>query len=109
MANKVELGCPQTKGTFVLSGKVTGRFSNGFYQEGTGQNGNDWRRVRLGVEIEPDRIVYIELFGSVHRKGFTLARPQKVLMVRTILILRLLIGLTALRLLSSCSRKTGIA
>lgn len=70
MANKVELGCPQTKGTFVLSGKVTGRFSNGFYQEGTGQNGNDWRRVRLGVEIEPDRIVYVELFGMVQEKVY---------------------------------------
>lgn len=62
--NKVDLGCAQLRGTFVLSGKVTGRFSNSFYQEGTGQNGNDWRRVRLGVEIEPDRIVYLDLFGS---------------------------------------------
>lgn len=62
--NKVDLGCAQTRGTFVLSGKVTGRFSNGFYAEGTGQNGSDWRRVHFGVEIEPDKIIYVELFGS---------------------------------------------
>ena len=63
--NKIELGCAQTKGTFVLSGKVTGRFSNSFYAEGTGQNGNDWRRVRFGVEIEPDKVIYVDMFGAV--------------------------------------------
>ena len=63
--NKVDLGCAQLRGSFVLSGKVTGRFSNNFYSEGTGQNGNDWRSIRFGVEIEPDKIVYVEMFGSV--------------------------------------------
>lgn len=62
---KVDLGCEQLRGNFILSGKVTGRFNNGFYAEGTGQNGNDWRRVRFGVEIEPNKIVYIDLFGAV--------------------------------------------
>lgn len=63
--NKIELGCQQLRGTFIMSGKITGRLSNGFYAEGTAKNGNAWRRVRFGVEIEPDKVVYLDLFGSV--------------------------------------------
>ena len=62
--NKIELGCAQTKGTFMLSGKVTGVMSNSFYQEGDTKNGGSYRRVHFGVEIEEGRIVYIDLFGS---------------------------------------------
>jgi len=62
--NKVELGCAQLRGTFMLSGKVTGRFSNSFYADGDTKNGGSYRRVHFGVEIEEDKIVYLDLFGS---------------------------------------------
>lgn len=62
--NKVDLGCAQTKGTFQMYGKVIGTLSNGFYQEGDTKNGGSYRRVRLGIEIEEDRVVYLDLFGS---------------------------------------------
>ena len=32
--NKVELGCNQLRGTFVMKGNITGRMSNNFYAEG---------------------------------------------------------------------------
>ena len=65
MANKkVDLGCEQTRGTFILSGKVTGRFMNSFYSEGVGSNGAEWRRVHFGVEIEPRKTIYIDMFGA---------------------------------------------
>lgn len=70
MANKVDLGCPQLRGNFVLSGKVTGRYSNSFYSEGTSSNGNSWRRVHFGVEIEHDKFVYVDLFGSVQENVY---------------------------------------
>lgn len=68
--NKVNLGCEQLRGNFVMSGKVTGRFSNGFYAEGTSRNGNDWRRVRFGVEIEPNKVVYVDMFGSTQDRVY---------------------------------------
>ena len=64
MANKVDLGCNQLRGNFVLSGKLTGRFSNGFYTDGKSSGGKDWRRVHFGVEIEPGKTVYLDLFGA---------------------------------------------
>lgn len=64
--NKVELGCNQLRGTFAIKGKLTGCESNNFYSDGTGQNGKPWRRVRFGVEIEPSKVVYCDLFGAVN-------------------------------------------
>lgn len=64
--NKVELGVNQTRGTFVMKGKITGRTSNNFFTEGTSQNGKAWRRVRFGVEIEPNKTIYCDLFGTVN-------------------------------------------
>ena len=68
--NKIDLGCAQIRGTFQLTGKVTGRLSDNFYSEGVGQNGNAWRRVNCGIEIEKDKIVYINLFGSVQENVY---------------------------------------
>ena len=66
MANrKIDLGVAQTKGVFVVTGKVTGRYSNNFYSEGTSQSGVPWRRVHFGVEIESGKVVYIDMFGAV--------------------------------------------
>lgn len=65
MANKINLGCEQTRGTFILSGKVTGRMSQNFYTGGNASNGKAWRRVNFGIEIEPEHVVYVQLFGSV--------------------------------------------
>ena len=62
--NKVELGCAQTRGTFILSGKVVGTQSNSFFAEGDTKNGGSYRRVHFGVEIEEGKIVYLDLFGS---------------------------------------------
>ena len=61
--NRVDLGCAQTRGTFQLNGKISGRLSQNFYTEGTGSNGKPWRRIHIGVEIEPNKIIYIDLFG----------------------------------------------
>lgn len=62
--NKVELGCAQTRGTFILSGKVIGTQSNSFFAEGDTKNGGSYRRVHFGVEIEEGKIVYLDLFGA---------------------------------------------
>lgn len=61
--NKVDLGCAQLKGTFQMTGRVTGRLSQNFYTEGTSANGKPWRKVRFGVEIESGKNVYVDLFG----------------------------------------------
>lgn len=63
--NKVDLGCKQLRGTFQLSGKVSGRLSQNFYSEGTGSNGKAYRTVHFGVEVEQGKTVYIDLFGAV--------------------------------------------
>lgn len=68
--NKVDLGCAQTRGTFQMSGKVTGRLSQNFYAEGTGSNGRPWRRVRLGIEIENGKTIYIDLFGAAQDAAY---------------------------------------
>ena len=66
MANKkVDLGCNQLRGTFQISGKVNGRLSQNFYTEGVSQSGKAWRKVHFGVEIEPNKSVYLDLFGAV--------------------------------------------
>lgn len=64
MANKIDLGCAQTRGTFQIAGKVNGRLSQNFFTEGVGKGNRAWRRVHFGVEIEPGKSVYIDLFGS---------------------------------------------
>lgn len=62
--NKINLGCKQLRGTFQMSGKISGRLSQNFYSEGVAKNGKAWRRVHFGVEIEPGKSVYVDLFGS---------------------------------------------
>lgn len=64
MANKVDLGCKQLRGTFQMSGKVSGRMSQNFFTEGTSSNGKAYRKVRFGLEIEQGKTVYLDLFGS---------------------------------------------
>lgn len=64
MANKVDLGCKQLRGTFQMSGKVSGRLSQGFFTEGTSSNGKAYRKVRFGVELEQGKTVYMDLFGA---------------------------------------------
>lgn len=64
MANKVDLGCKQLRGTFQMSGKVSGRLSQGFFTEGTSSNGKAYRKVRFGVELEQGKTVYLDLFGA---------------------------------------------
>lgn len=64
MANKVDLGCKQLRGTFQMSGKVSGRLSQGFFTEGTSSNGKAYRKCRFGVEIESGKTVYMDLFGA---------------------------------------------
>lgn len=63
--NRVDLGCKQLRGSFVITGKITGRSSASFYSEGYGSNGHPWRRVHFGVEIEPKKAIYCDIFGSV--------------------------------------------
>jgi len=64
MANKVDLGCKQLRGTFQMSGKVSGRLSQGFFTEGTSSNGKAYRKCRFGVELEQGKTVYMDLFGA---------------------------------------------
>lgn len=70
MANKVDLGCKQLRGSFVMSGKISGRFSNSFRTEGSSKNGKDWRRAHFGVEIEPGKVVYCDIFGTEQDKVY---------------------------------------
>ena len=68
--NKVDLGCTQLKGVFTIKGKVTGRASNNFYVEGTGQNNRPWRKVHFGVEFEKGKIAYMDLFGAAQENCY---------------------------------------
>lgn len=63
--NKIDLGCPQTRGTFQIRGVVSGVESQNFYSEGTGQNGKPYRKVNFSVEVEKDKKIFISLFGAV--------------------------------------------
>lgn len=64
MANKVDLGCKQLRGTFQMSGKVVGRLSQNFFTEGTSNNGRAYRKVHFGCETEEGKTIYVDLFGS---------------------------------------------
>ena len=62
--NRVSLGCEQTRGAFRLAGKVTGTLSQNFYTDGMSRNGKPWRKLHFGVETEPGKVVYVDLFGA---------------------------------------------
>lgn len=81
--NKVELGCNQLRGTFMIVGKVTGRMSQNFYADGTSKNGGSWRRVRFGVEIEPQKVVYVDLFGATQDTVYFSKRNKDTQKVET--------------------------
>lgn len=54
----------QTKGMFQFRGKVTGVDKDNFYKETKTKNGNPWRTVNFGLEIDKEKNVYCSLNGG---------------------------------------------
>lgn len=63
MAKKKENTLKQTKGSFTLSGKVTGVDRDGYYKEGETKNGAEYLRMNFGVKTSNTQTVYVESFG----------------------------------------------
>ena len=63
MAKKKENTLKQTRGSFTLSGKVTGVDRDGYYKEGETQNGAEYLRMNFGVKTSNTQTVYVESFG----------------------------------------------
>lgn len=74
--NANPLGCPQTRGTFQLSGIVTGTAKENFYSEGTTKKNRPFRSVNFGVEIEKGKVVYLNLFGTSQDKVYFSKRDK---------------------------------
>lgn len=58
------LGLPQTKGSFQLSGIVTGMLKDSHYKETTTKTGKPWRILNFGVQTDKDSTIYVTLSGG---------------------------------------------
>lgn len=64
------LGLRQTKGTFQISGIVTGTEKDRFYQERESRAGNPMRFLNFGIEYDDGRILYVDLQGFTRDKVY---------------------------------------
>jgi len=58
-------GLQETKGLFQIRGIVNGVEKENFYTEKKTKTGKDWRSINFGLEIEPNKSVYLNLNGMV--------------------------------------------
>lgn len=67
MAKERLFDLPETKGTFKISGKVTGVEKDNFYKESRTKNGSTFRRVSFGIvydrENDRDKTMYVSVQG----------------------------------------------
>lgn len=70
MAGKTKHGLPETKGTFQLSGIVSGVESDNFFKTGKTKNGSTYRIVNFGVEIDRNKKLFVSLFGMPQKEVF---------------------------------------
>lgn len=63
MAENKGLGLQETKGSFQISGKVTGTQSDKFYKEITTKSNKPMRLINFGVNVEKDKTIYLGLNG----------------------------------------------
>lgn len=61
--NNKGLGLQETKGSFQIRGKFTGCDKDKFYTELTTSTGKPMRMVNVGVEIDKNKSVYINVNG----------------------------------------------
>jgi hypothetical protein len=70
MAKKEGIGLPQTRGTFQLSGIVTGTEKDSFYKETQTKTKKPWRILNFGLKTDKDATVYVNLSGGEKDKVF---------------------------------------
>ena len=63
MAENKGLGLQETKGSFQISGVVTGTQSDKFYKEMITKSNKPMRLVNFGVNVDKDKTVYLGLTG----------------------------------------------
>lgn len=63
MAENKGLGLQETKGSFQISGIVTGTQSDKFYKEMTTKNNKPMRLVNFGVNVDKDKTIFLSLNG----------------------------------------------
>lgn len=63
MAKERLFDLPETKGTFRIRGKVTGKERDNFYKETVTKTGKPVRRISFGVTYEPGKSMYTSLQG----------------------------------------------
>ena len=63
MADNKGLGLQETKGSFQISGVVTGTQSDKFYKEIMTKNNKPMRLINFGVNVDKDKTVYLGLNG----------------------------------------------
>lgn len=59
---------PETKGSFQLSGIVTGTKEDGFFKEGKAKTNKDMATVNFGIIYKPNKTLYVNLKGFEKEK-----------------------------------------
>lgn len=66
----------KTDSLFQLRGKVVGVKSQNFYKGGTGKNGGAWNKMQFGIQIAPNKTVYVTLNGYTRPEVFFYAKGE---------------------------------
>lgn len=73
---KTKHGLQETKGLYQIRGIVNGVEKENFYTEKKTKTGKDWRAVNFGLEIEPNKSVYLNLTGMTKDDVYFSARGK---------------------------------
>ena len=68
---------PETKGSFQLSGVVTGTKKDGFFKELKTKNHKDMAIANFGVTYEPEKTLYINLQGIEQENVYFSKKSEK--------------------------------
>ena len=66
----------KTDSLFQLRGKVVGVKSQNFYKGGNGKNGGAWNKMQFGIQIAPNKTVYVTLNGYTRPEVFFYAKGE---------------------------------
>lgn len=77
MAKEKLFSLPQTRGTFMLTGVVTGEQSEKFYEDKTTKTHKPFRSVSFGIKLSEDKAVYVGLNGMVQEAVYFIRSENK--------------------------------
>jgi hypothetical protein len=74
MAVKLEL--PQTRGNFILKGKVVGVKKDTFYKSIRTKTNKDMKTINFGVQVSPESIIYVTFNGMEQEFVYYSGKPE---------------------------------